>query len=241
MRNGLYIAVSAQVALERRLETIADNIANMNTVGFRATGVSFEAEMKQAGDAKVDYVSSGDDYISRRIGGLTRTDNSLDFAVQGDGWFGVATPNGTAYTRDGRVRIDDSGSLRTLNGDAILDAGGAPIIIDGSAGALTVSSDGMISQNGKQVSAIGLFAIDPGANLTRAENSAVVPDKPATPILDFTRDGVVQGAVEGSNVDPVREMTRLIEVTRAFDGVAAEASQSESSVTDAIKALGSST
>ncbi len=88
----------------------------------------------------------------------------------------------------------------------------------------------MISQNGRQVGAIGLFAIDPNARLRRAENSGVVPDKPPTPILDFTRDGVVQGAVEGSNVDPVREMTRLIEVTRAFDGVTAEAAQSEGSV-----------
>jgi flagellar basal-body rod protein FlgF len=239
MQNGLYIAVSAQVALEKRLETIADNIANMNTVGFRSTGVSFESEMQRAGDVNMTYVSSGDDFVSRRIGGLVKTDNPLDFAVQGDGWFGIQTPDGTAYTRDGRARIDDSGQLRTLNGDAMLDAGGAPIMLDASGGALVVSSDGMISQNGKQLGAIGLFAIDPGANLTRAENSGVVPDKPAVPILDFTRDGVVQGAVEGSNVDPVKEMTRLIAVTRAFDGVAAEASQSESSLTDAIKALGS--
>jgi flagellar basal-body rod protein FlgF len=240
MQNGLYVAISAQVALERRLETIADNIANMNTVGYRATGVSFETEMARAGDARLDYVSSGSDFISRRAGGLVKTDNPLDFAVQGDGWFGIQTPRGPAYTRDGRVRIDDSGALRTLNGDAILDAGGAPILIDGAGGPLTVSADGMISQNGRQVGAIGLFAIDPDASLTRAENSGVAPDKPAKPILEFTRDGVVQGAVESSNVDPVREMTRLIDVTRAFDGVAAEASQSEASLQDAIKALGSS-
>jgi flagellar basal-body rod protein FlgF len=130
--------------------------------------------------------------------------------------------------------------LRTLTGDPILDAGGAPILIDSAAGPLNVSADGMITQNGRQVGAIGLFAIDPNASLKRAENTSVVPDKPATPILDFTRDGVVQGAVESSNVDPVREMTRLIEVTRAFDGVAAETSQSETSLQDAIKALGAS-
>ena len=240
MQNGLYVALSAQVALERRLETIADNVANMNTVGYRATGVSFESEMTRAGDARVSYASSGSDYISRRLGGLIKTDNSLDFAVQGDGWFGIMTPQGPAYTRDGRVRIDESGTLRTLSGDPILDAGGAPILVDGAAGPLTVSADGMITQNGQQVGAIGLFAIDPNASLKRAENSSVVPSKPATPILEFTRDGVVQGAVEGSNVDPVREMTRLIDVTRAFDGVAAEASQSETSLQDAIKTLGSS-
>jgi flagellar basal-body rod protein FlgF len=239
MQNGIYVAVSAQVALERRLETIADNIANMNTVGYRATGVSFESEIVRAGDTAMNYVSPGSDYIARGNGGLVKTDNSLDFAIQGDGWFGIRTPSGPAYTRDGRARIDESGTLRTLNGDPILDAGGAPILVDTAGGPPVVSTDGMISQNGRQVGAIGLFAIDPNANLRRAENSGVVPDKPAKPILDFTRDGVVQGAVESSNVDPVKEMTRLIEVTRAFDGVASESAQSEASVQDAIKTLGS--
>jgi len=239
MQNGLYVAASAQVALERRLDTIADNIANMNTPGFRATGVSFEAEVAKAGQTPLSYVSPGSEYITRGAGELTSTGNPLDFAVQGDGWFAIQTPSGLAYTRDGRARIDESGALRTLNGDALLDAGGAPIILDGTGGPITVSSDGMITQNGRQVGAIGLFAIDPAASLKRAENSSVVPDRPATPILEFTRDGVVQGSVEGSNVDPVREMTKLIEVTRAFDGVAAESSQSESSLQDAIKALGS--
>jgi flagellar basal-body rod protein FlgF len=204
----------------------------MNTVGFRGTGVSFETEMAKAGDARLGYASSGSDFISRRLGGLIKTDNTLDFAVQGDGWFGIQTPQGVAYTRDGRTNIDESGMLRTLNG--------APILLDSGAGPLAVSADGMITQSGRQVGAIGLFAIDPTAKLKRAENSSVVPDKPATPVLDFTRDGVVQGAVESSNVDPVREMTRLIEVTRAFDGVAAETSQSETSLQDAIKALGAS-
>ncbi len=240
MQNGLYVAVSAQVALQRRLETIADNVANMNTVGYRATGVSFESEMAKAGDAKLDYVSTGSDYVDLRAGPLVKTDNSLDFAVQGDGWFGIQTARGPAYTRDGRARIDEAGALRTLNGDAILDAGGAPIIIDGAGGPLTVSADGMITQSGRQVGAIGLFAIDASASLTRTENSGVVPDKPPTQILEFTRGGVVQGAVESSNVDPVREMTRLIDVTRTFDGVAAEASQSETSLQEAIKTLGSS-
>ncbi len=69
-------------------------------------------------------MSSGADYVSRRLGGLIKTGNPLDFAVQGDGWFGIKTPEGTAYTRDGRAQIDESGMLRTLNGDPILDAGG---------------------------------------------------------------------------------------------------------------------
>ncbi|HZZ63581.1 MAG TPA: flagellar hook-basal body complex protein [Roseiarcus sp.] len=105
MQNGLYVAAAAQVALERRLETIADNIANMNTVGYRATGVAFETEVIKAGDASISYVSPGSDYLSRRIGGLVKTDNSLDFAIQGDGWFGIKTPSGVAYTCCDRRRV----------------------------------------------------------------------------------------------------------------------------------------
>jgi flagellar basal-body rod protein FlgF len=87
---------------------------------------------------------------------------------------------------------------------------------------------------------LGLFSIDDGAKLTRYDNSGVIPDKPATAVLDFTENGVVQGFVEGSNVNPITEMTKLITVSRAFDGIAAATEKSESSLTDAIKTLGSS-
>jgi flagellar basal-body rod protein FlgF len=240
MQNGLYVSLSAQVALERRLETIANNVANMNTVGYRAEGVSFETEVAKAGDNRIAYVSSGSSFISRQTGALIKTGNPLDLAIQGSGWFAIRTADRTAYTRDGRMRLSDTGSLETLNGNTVLDAGGAPILLSPSAGSLTIAGDGMIAQDGKQVGAIGLFAIDDDAKLTRAENSAVVPDKPATPILDFTQNGVAQGFVEGANVNPIQEMTKLIAVTRDFDGVAQQVTQTEASLQDAIKTLGSS-
>jgi flagellar basal-body rod protein FlgF len=182
-------------------------------------------------------VTPGDDYISRRSGGMTKTGNPLDVAVQGDGWLAIRTGAGIAYTRDGRMAMSDAGDLQTLNGNAVLDAGGAPIALDPTAGAPTISADGMINQGGRQISAIGLFAIDGDARLTRAENSGVIPDKPAVPIVDSTQNGLVQGAVEGSNVDAIREMTRLIAVTRTFDGVNTEVTQTEASLQDAIKSL----
>jgi len=237
MQNGLYVALSAQVALERRLATIASNIANINTPGYRADGVKFEAEIARAGGAPTAYVTPGDEYISRRSGGITMTGNPLDVAVQGDGWLSIGTGAGVAYTRDGRMRISESGDLQTLNGNPVLDAGGAPIALDPTAGAPTISADGMINQNGRQVGAIGLFAIDGEARLTRAENSGVIPDKPAVPLLDSSQNGLVQGAVEGSNVDAIREMTKLIAVTRTFDGVSTEVTQTEASLQDAIKSL----
>ena len=216
---------------------IANNVANMNTVGYRAEGVSFETEVAKAGDNRIAYVSGGSSFISRQTGASIKTGNPLDLAIQGSGWFAISTAEGTVYTRDGRMRLAETGALETLNGDAVLDAGGAPILLSTSAGPPTISGDGMITQDGKQVGAIGLFAIDDDAKLTRAENSAVIPDKPATPILDFTRNGLAQGYVEGANVNPIEEMTKLISLTRNFDGVNSEVTQTESSMEEAIKSL----
>jgi len=239
MQSGLYVALSGQVALERRLQTIASNVANMNTVAYRADGVSFEAEMEKAGDSTVAFAGSGVGYISRRSGGVAKTGNPLDVAVQGDAWLAIKTPAGTVYTRDGRMTMQESGQLTTLNNYPVLDAGGAPILLDTSAGPPDIASDGMISQKGNQVGALGLYAIDDDAKLTRYDNSGVIPNKPATAVLDFSSNGVAQGFVEGSNVNPIMEMTKLITVSRAFDGINAASEKTESSLTDAIKTLGS--
>lgn len=238
MQNGLYVSLSGQKTLVRRLETIADNVANMNTVGFRSSGVSFAAEVARTGDSRTAFSSPGVDYVSKRAGALVRTDNLLDVAIQGDGWFGVKTAEGTAYTRDGRMRMSESGMLETLNGSKVLDAGGTPIVLDPQAGQPIIAEDGMINQGGRQFGAIGLFAIEDAAKLTRTGNSAVISDRPAKPVLDFTQNRVVQGWVEQSNVNPIDEMTKLISITRAFDSLNAGMAQTDTAVQDAIKTLG---
>ncbi len=239
MQNSLYVSLSAQVSLERRLETVANNVANMNTVGFRGDGVHFAEEVARAGDNAISYVTPGNSYISRATGASEKTDDPFDVAIQGDGWMAIRAQGGTAYTRDGRMRISESGALETLIGNPVLDAGGAPIVLNPTGGTPSIGGDGMISQDGHQVGAIGLFSIDPRANLARTENSGVIPDKPATPILDFTQNGVAQGYLEGANINPIEEMTKLISLTRNFDGVNTEVTQTESPLDDAIKTLGS--
>jgi flagellar basal-body rod protein FlgF len=145
MQTGLYVSLSAQIALRKRMDTIAGNVANMNTVGFRASEVKFEALLQKAGSNNVAYSSTGADFISRRNGGMVKTDNPLDIAIQGDGWFAIKTPAGTAYTRDGRLSLSETGTLQNINGYPMLDAGGTPIVIDQSAGAPMIASDGMIT------------------------------------------------------------------------------------------------
>jgi flagellar basal-body rod protein FlgF len=169
---------------------------------------------------------------------MVSTGGPLDVAVQGEGWFALRTADGVAYTRDGRLHMDEGGALLSVTNAPILDAGGAPIQLDPAGGAPTISQDGMISQNGAQVGAIGLFTIDPAARLSRSSNSSVIPDIPASPVLDFTNDGIMQGMAEGSNVNPVLEMARMINVSRSFESASNAIQSSENSLQDAIKSLG---
>src|SRR5919108_4115903 len=158
MQDGLYVALSAQVALDKRLTTIADNVANMSTVGFRATEVKFNDIVSGVGQNSVSFASPGDTYLSPKAGGLRETQNPFDFAIQGDAWFGIETPAGTVMTRDGRFTMTDTGQLVTHEGYPVLDAGGAPIQLNPLNGPPEAGRDGVIRQNGQLVGAIGLFA-----------------------------------------------------------------------------------
>jgi flagellar basal-body rod protein FlgF len=239
MQSNLYVALSAQMALQKRLETIANNVANSSTAGFRAEEVKFETLLSQVPFDPVAYASTGTPYLSRKGGELVRTDNLFDVAVEGNAWLSIETPSGPVYTRDGRMQMAATGELQTLNGYPVLDIGGAPILLDPNAGPPQIARDGMITQNNNQIGAIGLFNIDENANLTRFENSGVVSDLPVTPALDFAKVGVAQGYIERSNVNPVMEISRLIAVQRAFEAVTAAINDSESSLDQAITTLGS--
>jgi flagellar basal-body rod protein FlgF len=239
VQPGLYVALSSQVALERRLTTIADNVANAGTVGFRATGVKFEDLVSGMGQGSMSFVSTGETYLSTVSGGMKETGNPLDMAIKGEAWFGIQTPQGLIMTRDGRFTIQPNGQLVSIEGHPVVDAGGAEILLDPQAGPPVVSADGIIRQGGNLVGGIGLFEFTPGADFVRYGNSGVVPPTEPQPVVDSIDVGVMQGFVENSNVDPVLEMTRLIQVQRAFENMAALTRNSETSLDEAVKALGS--
>jgi flagellar basal-body rod protein FlgF len=252
MQSALYVSLSAQVSLEKRLETIANNMANMKTAAFRADAVKFESAMSRAASQPVAFSSPGDNFISRKAGGVTQTGNSLDVAVAGDSkpplgdttgaiyttWMAFSAPAGTVYTRDGRMQISNTGELQTLNGYPVLDAGGTPILVDPDAGPLTIGRNGIISQGPNQIGTLGLFDISADAKLERFGNSGVIPDRPATAAVEFTTTGFQQGYVEGSNVDPLLELTQMMTASRAFQGVSSLIESSESTMQNAIRTLG---
>lgn len=239
MEQALYVSLSAQMALERRLQSVAANVANARSAGYRADGVRFSTVVDRiARQEAVDYASAGESFISRETGPMTETGNPMDVAVQGGAWFSVMTAAGPAYTRDGRMTMDPAGRLKTVTGQPVLDAGGAEIVLDPNGGPPDIARDGMISQDGRQLGAIGLFAIPEDAGLTRVEDVALIPDRPAEPVLDFTADGVLQGYVEQSNVDAVGELVRLIAIQRSFESASGTFERTEKALNEAIRTLG---
>ena len=239
MQSGLYVALSSQIALEKRLNTIADNVANASTVGFRATGVKFEDVVSGLDDKALSFVTSGDTYISNTNGPLRETGNPFDFAVKGNAWFGIETPGGTVMTRDGRFTLTENGELVTIEGYPVLDAGGAPIQLDPRNGPPRAGADGSLRQGDNLVGALGLYNFDPGPNFIRFGNSGIVPAGEPEPLVDRLDAGVVQGFLEESNVNPMLEITKLIMVQRAFENGAAMIRATESTYDEAIKTLGS--
>src|SRR3954447_14347808 len=218
MQSALYVGLSAQVALEKRMQTIANNVANISTAAFRTDVVKFETVLSRAASSPVAFSSPGDSIISRETGTVTETGNPLDVAVMGQGWLAFAGPGGTVYTRDGRLQIAPNGDLQTVNGFPVVDPGGAQIIIDPNGGPVAIAANGAITQDRTEVGTLGLFNIPADANLQRYGTSGVIPDRPATAISDFSRDGFRQNYVEGSGANPMAELTRLMSASRAFEG-----------------------
>jgi flagellar basal-body rod protein FlgF len=240
MQSNIYVTLSAQMALQRRLDTLANNVANASTAGFRGEVITFEQLIGQQSADPVHFVSRGETHISTTAGELTKTDNALDVALRGNSYLAFQSAAGPVYTRDGRMQMLSTGELATLNGNPFLDVSGSPLPLDPNAGPPTIGKDGSIFQKGRQVGTLGLFRMSPDAKLSRGEGASVIPDIEPQPDLDFNVSGIVQGFVEKSNVNPVLEMTHLIAVQRSFEAVSGVMHDSETSLQDAIKILSGS-
>lgn len=238
MQVGTYVGLSSQMAIERRLDTLADNVANSGTVGFRAQRIQFHEAVQGTGQDATAYVVEGKTYIDDTSGAFRQTGNPLDFAIRGKGWFAVNSSIGMVLTRDGRFSVDPAGQLVNIDGDPVLDAGGAPVLINPAAGEVTASKDGLLYQNNRLVGSLGLYEFDTTGEVKRYGASGVIPSTQPTPVVDRMDVGTVQGFLEDSNVNPVHEMTRLIMLQRTFDSVASLIKDSDNSLNSAVQLLG---
>ena len=209
-----YATLTRQSGLMREMGVVANNIANASTSGFRREGVVFSefvTALDQDPSLSMSYASGRDVDLSQA--GLSQTGGSFDFAIQGDGFFLIETPNGQMLTRAGSFTPSSEGELVTPDGYRLLDAGGAPIFIPPGAKAVALAADGTLSANGDPISQVGLWQpSDPLALQHQAgtmfSGGELIPAEGAT---------VMQGMLEDSNVQPVSEIARMIEVQRAYE------------------------
>ncbi len=239
MQGSLYVSLSAQIALERRLTTLADNVANANTTGFRATEVKFNEVLANTGATDVSFVDQGQDYLSTANGGLKTTGGQLDFAIRGDAWFMIESPTGKMLTRDGRFTLTSTGQLINIDGYPVLDPGEAPIQLDPDGEPPKAGRDGGLSQDGFRRGAIGLFSADFRDGFTRKASLGIVPTIQPEPVVDADSAGLVQGYIENSNVNAMAEMSRLIIISRAFENASSMTKATEDTFKEAIRTLGS--
>lgn len=239
MENAITAGLAKQIVLARALDVAANNVANQTTTGFKAENVNFKEYLSvvgtpQGGDPFVSLVYDADSYTDFAPGGLQTTHATLDFAIDGDGFFALQTENGIRYTRDGHFGMNEFGELVSRDGDQVLDDAGAPILIDPEQGPLVVSPEGELQQEGIPVARIGVFTFDDNRSLRRTGANQFAADEDT---LIAGRANLRQGFVELSNVSPVQSMTKMIEIMRAYENAAAVVDTSNELARNAVRSL----
>lgn len=225
MNLATNVAASRLIAAQRALDVVAQNIANADTPGYKEERMLFTdwlgrqgSAASAAGEASVAYVQDRATWREQAAGALTHTGNPFDLALTSNGYFTVATPNGPRLTRNGRFGLLPDGTLTDMAGNAVMDDGGQPIRLAPTDTDVTIAGDGTLSSVNGQLGKIGVVQPTDPMRLTAEGGTLFRADVPTTPV---TAPGVVQGAVEGSNVQPVLEVTRMMDGLRQFQFVSA--------------------
>jgi len=214
MEASGYVTLTRQSGLLREMQVVANNIANSATAGFRREGMIFSEYVQRAGSSPSVSMALGDTrQLDLSEGGLVQTGSPFDFAIRGEGFFLIATPDGEQLTRAGAFTPGPDGTLQTADGHPLLDAGGAAVVLPAEASQIMLGADGTISADGQAVARIGLWQPEDPLTLRHVAGTRFTSGG-ATPV----EGGIfVQGALEESNVEPVVEIARMIEVQRAYE------------------------
>lgn len=226
MENTLLVGLSRQVALRRELDVVANNLANLGTTGFKGESTLFQEFL--AGRAREHSFQGADQRVSMVMDRATRTDfgqgplehtqSPLDIAIDGEGFFVVETPQGERYTRSGAFTTSPTGELMTASGHRVLGEGG-PIQFDPNDTDISIASDGTISTRLGERGRIRLVRFENEALLSKQGENLFAATAGAQPVAVEPRTRIVQGAIEKSNVRPIAEISRMIEITRAYTSI----------------------
>jgi flagellar basal-body rod protein FlgF len=249
MENMLLVGLSRQMTLERQMDVVANNVANVNTNGFKADRSLFEEYLRSGAhednfmfpDRRVSFVQDRGTFHDFAAGNTEQTKNPLDVAIDGAGFLVVQTPAGERYTKDGGLQINNQGQLVTAGGNPVLGASG-PIVFQPTDHDISIAADGnitVVEGTGRTDSVRGKLRVvsfadaqklaKDGNNLFSAgEGVAAQPD---------TASRIRQGFIEKSNVNSVTEMSRMIEITRTYTQISAMLQQQSELHKSAIEKL----
>ena len=235
MENTIYIGLSRQIGLRREMDTVAHNIANMSTPGYKAERLMFREYVDEP--ARGERLSMVQDVgLARDLseGPAETTGNPLDVALHGEGYFVVETPLGERYTRHGRFQLDAEGQLVTGEGHPVQGQAGA-ITLPPGGGPVQIASDGTISNDDGIVGRLSVVTFEDEQAMRKAANGLYSTDQDPQAI---DRPSMTQGMIESSNVEGILEMTRMIQVSRSYASISRFLSQQDDLQKQMITTLG---
>jgi flagellar basal-body rod protein FlgF len=242
MENTILVTLSRQITLQRKMDVIANNMANMNTAGFKSDELKFEEYLMpvakvdgfQNGDKRVKFVV--DPHMVRNLsaGAERQTGRDLDVALSGDGWMVVKAPQGERFTRNGQLKLSGEGTLVTSEGYPVLGEGGEITFEPGETG-IVIGKDGTISSNQGTKDKLRIVEFETPQAMKKQGNSLYNSDETPRTSENTT---VIQGAYETSNVQSMKEMTKMIETVRAYTSVSRMLEVADQTRGKAIQQLG---
>ncbi len=241
MDNAMYVVLSRQMTLQRELNIVANNLANADTAGFKVEALQVKtdpATPARMADGPKSLKFVLDDEVTRDFtqGSMQQTGGAFDLGIDGRGFFKIQTADGERYTRDGRFTLSPEGKLTTQSGDPVMGDSGE-IVLDPAAGPVTISTDGSVSQGTAKV---GKVAVVDFADLSVLQKSGdnllqnTSNQQPTTASAARVR----QGMLEGSNVNSILQVTRLIEISRSYESMAKTMDNVTSLSRTAVERLG---
>ena len=217
MENPIYIGLSRQAQLRREIGVVANNIANMDTTAFkRQININQAYNERIRHGEKLAFVIDISTALDLQEGGFKVTGNSMDVALRGQGYFQVDDGASVKYTRNGSFALDDQNRLVTQQGNLVLDDQARPIVVQGGGTSLNIAGDGSITYDDVEIGRLGVVEFQNPEDLKASRDSMFISDEPPQPAED-TR--VIQGSLETSNVNPIVEMTEMIEIHRTYESV----------------------
>jgi len=216
MENTLFIALSRQMTVRRQLETVANNLANANTAGFKSERLMFVEYLSKSdnGKSQMHFVQDLASARNHNPGKYQESGNAFDMAIEGPGFFVVEAPNGEQrFTRDGQFRMDQDGKLITRDGFPVLGEGDAPILFQPNDIEISVRADGTISAGDQVRGKLKVVEFDNPYRMKKAEGNLYKSnDEPDA----AEKSSVIQGMIEGSNVQPILEITEMMRAMRSY-------------------------